>query len=79
MPHISSGSVVALLSCVFMSIASIVSAGEAIPVKRVPAEWEPQEAIWLQWTGSWEKSFETSFARLSSVIVQYETDRKSVV
>ena len=73
MPHISSASVVALLSCIFMSIASIVSAGEAIPVKRVPAEWEPQEAIWLQWPGSWEKSFETSFARLSNVIVQYET------
>ena len=51
----------------------MVAAGEAISVKRVPAEWEPQEAIWLQWPGNWEKSFETSFARLSNVIVQYET------
>jgi agmatine/peptidylarginine deiminase len=24
-------------------------------LKRVPAEWEPQEAIWLQWPGRWEK------------------------
>ena len=73
MPHISSASVVALLFCTFTSIASMVAAGEAISVKRVPAEWEPQEAIWLQWPGNWEKSFETSFARLSNVIVQYET------
>ena len=51
----------------------MVAVGEAISVKRVPAEWEPQEAIWLQWPGNWEKSFETSFARLSNVIVQYET------
>ena len=73
MPHIASPSVVALLSGAFMIIGSTVSAGEVVPVKRVPAEWEPQEAIWLQWPGSWEKSFETSFARLSNVIVQYET------
>jgi len=73
MPHIASPSVVALLSGAFMIIGSTVSAGEVVPVKRVPAEWEPQEAIWLQWPGNWEKSFETSFARLSNVIVQYET------
>ncbi|MDB9976199.1 agmatine deiminase family protein, partial [Candidatus Thioglobus sp.] len=23
--------------------------------KRVPAEWETQEAIWMQWPGYWEK------------------------
>ena len=42
-------------------------------VRRVPAEWEPQEAIWLQWPGRWEKSHETAFARMSSVIARYET------
>ena len=56
-----------------MIVGATVSAGETVPVKRVPAEWEPQEAIWLQWPGSWEKSYESSFARLSNVIVQYET------
>ena len=35
-------------------------------VRRVPAEWEPQEAIRLQWPGRWEKSHETAFARMSS-------------
>ena len=42
-------------------------------VRRVPAEWEPQEAIWLQWPGRREKSHETAFARMASVIVRYET------
>jgi len=42
-------------------------------VRRVPAEWEPQEAIWLQWPGHWEKAHETAFARMSSVIAHYET------
>ena len=41
-------------------------------VRRVPAEWEPQEAIWLQWPSRWEKSHETAFARMSSVIAHYE-------
>lgn len=41
--------------------------------RRVPAEWEPQEAIWLQWLSRWEKVGETAFARKSNVIVRYET------
>ena len=40
--------------------------------KRVPAEWEPQEAIWLQWPGPYEKAHETAFAKMTSVIVAYE-------
>lgn len=39
----------------------------------VPAEWEPQEAIWLQRPERWEKSHETAFARMASVIAHYET------
>ena len=41
-------------------------------VIRVPAEWEPQEAVWLQWPGRYEKTFETAFAAMSAVIVQYQ-------
>ena len=40
--------------------------------RRVPAEWEPQEAIWLQWLGEWEKTYEQAFAAFSCVIIQYE-------
>ena len=38
----------------------------------MPAEWEPQEAIWLQWPGEWEKTYETAFAAFSCIIIQYE-------
>lgn len=40
--------------------------------KRVPAEWEPQEAMWLQWPGRWEKVYEPAFVKMTGVIVQYE-------
>ena len=40
--------------------------------KRVPAEWEPQEAIWLQWPGQWGKAHETAFAKIAVVIAEYE-------
>ena len=40
--------------------------------RRVPAEWEPQEAIWLQWPGEWEKTYEQAFAAFSCIIIQYE-------
>ncbi len=39
---------------------------------RVPAEWEPQEAIWLQWPGRYEKSLEDGFAKMAAVIIQYQ-------
>ena len=41
-------------------------------LRRVPAEWEPQEAIWLQWPGPWEKTYEEAFAAFSCIIIQYE-------
>ena len=40
--------------------------------RRVPAEWEPQEAIWLQWPGEWEQTYEEAFAAFSCIIIQYE-------
>ena len=46
--------------------------GGALAKRRVPAEWEPQEAIWLQWPGEWEKTYEEAFAAFSCIIIQYE-------
>jgi agmatine deiminase len=48
------------------------SATEPSSSKRVPAEWEPQEAIWLQWPGRYEKTYEPAFAKMANVIVAYE-------
>jgi len=44
----------------------------AQPIRRVPAEFEPQEAVWLQWPGPFEKMYEPAYAEISNVIVQYE-------
>ena len=41
-------------------------------LKRVPAEWEPQEAIWIQWPGHWEKAYEPTFAKMADIISRYE-------
>ncbi len=48
------------------------AAGNAAEGKRVPAEWEPQEAIWLQWPGRYEKVYETSFAKMATVVANYQ-------
>ncbi|MEM6295983.1 MAG: agmatine deiminase family protein [Myxococcota bacterium] len=32
--------------------------------RRVPAEWEPQAAVWLQWPQQWEVHFEPAFAEI---------------
>ena len=42
-------------------------------LKRVPAEWEPQEAIWLKWPGRWEKDYEKAIAKISDIISRYQT------
>ena len=44
----------ALLGVVILSAAESGAASDS--ARRVPAEWEPQEAIWLQWPGRWEKA-----------------------
>lgn len=41
--------------------------------KRVPAEWEHQTAIWLQWPGRFEKTYELAFAQFSAIISRYQT------
>ena len=41
-------------------------------IKRVPAEWELQEAIWIQWPGYWEKDYEMTFAKITNIVSRYE-------
>jgi agmatine deiminase len=49
-----------------------VGAAFGQPVRRVPGEFEPQEAIWLQWPGPFEKTYEPAYAQISNVIAQYQ-------
>lgn len=45
---------------------------QSITELRVPAEWEPQEAIWIQWPNKFEKIHEPAFADISSVVIRYQ-------
>ena len=40
--------------------------------KRVPAEWEPQESVWLQWPSEFERVFQPAFAQMSAIISRYQ-------
>ena len=61
-----------LLVLLMAPLGAATSDAGQTATKRVPAEWEPQEAIWLQWPGRWEKTYEKAFAKVSSVIPRYE-------
>jgi agmatine deiminase len=58
-----------LLSVLILLGISTVSFAQ---IRRVPAEFEPQEAVWLQWPGPFEKTYEPAYAEISNVISQYE-------
>jgi agmatine deiminase len=53
-------------------LAQLATLAFAQPAIRVPGEFEQQEAIWLQWPGKWEKTYEPAYAEISKVIVQYQ-------
>jgi len=60
-----------LVSVINMNI-NIQANESTYKIKRVPAEWEPQEAIWMQWPGYWEKDYELTFAKITNIISRYE-------
>ncbi len=39
---------------------------------RVPAEWEPHAATWMQWPGDWEAAMRPAFADIIDVVQDYE-------
>jgi agmatine deiminase len=44
--------------------------------RRMPAEWEPQAAVWLQWPQPWEGTrVQTAFVDIIEVITEYEDVR----
>ena len=47
------------------------SMGEAAEF-RVPAEWEPQAAIWMQWPGKYEKAMRPAFADIIRSVQAHE-------
>ena len=59
---------------VLLSVIGINTSANEVnnSTKRVPAEWENQEAIWMQWPGYWEKEYETTFANIADIISRYQ-------
>ena len=39
---------------------------------RVPAEWEPHSATWMQWPGPYETALRPAFADIIKVVSAYE-------
>ncbi len=61
-----------ILCPVSVSAMTLENTYQSFTEIRVPAEWEPQEAIWIQWPGRYEKQFEIAFSKLAEIVVQYE-------
>ena len=59
-----------------ISILGSITNGSEVhyKTKRVPAEWEPQEAIWMQWPGYWEKDYEITFAKMANTVQYFSYD-----
>jgi agmatine deiminase len=49
-----------------------LSANQLTSGKRVPAEWEPQQAVWLQWPSEFERVFQPAFANMTAIISRYQ-------
>lgn len=46
---------------------------EEVPVSvRIPAEWEPHAATWIQWPGKWEEANRANLADIIDVLQDYE-------
>ena len=61
--------------CIFLTLSLFLTLGINVhstetnnSLKRVPAEWEPQEAIWIQWPGHWEKAYEPNIVNMAAII-----------
>ena len=65
-----------LLSVLILSAVSAVAFAQ---IRRVPAEFEPQEAVWLQWPGQFEKMYEPAYAEIANVIVQHENEKLHIL
>ncbi len=67
---------VTVLSTFFAACAGAPPVTDLLPgeVRRTPAEWEPQEAVWLQWPVAEEgDAVQRVFVDIVGVVAQYET------
>lgn len=65
------------LHFIFCSLAVLVATGALTPLAaasdhQVLAEWEPQEATWMQWPGAYEVGLEPVFVDIIDVVHRYQ-------
>ncbi len=60
------------LGIAFIGLLALPSWGADESQLRVPAEWEPHVATWMQWPGRWEAAMRPAFARIIDVVQDYE-------
>lgn len=66
-------SILPILPLAIFSLAILAVPGcSAASDIRVPAEWEPHAATWMQWPGFWEAEMRPEFAAIIDVIQDYE-------
>ena len=64
---------IVLLACAPHTAETVLLEGEA---RRMPAEWEPQAAVWLQWPQPFDgEEMEQAFVSITEVLARYETVR----
>ena len=61
--------VAVLVGCVAIGEPYISDANAGL---RVPAEWEPHVATWMQWPSQWESEMRPAFADIVNVVQGYE-------
>jgi agmatine deiminase len=67
-----------MLIALFVSVlvGCVIPRGTLMPTPnlalRVPAEWEPHAATWMQWPGQWEAEMRPAFADIINVVQDYE-------
>ena len=67
-----------VIRCLFSSVLILIlslsqTATATEPTgKRILAEWERQEATWLQWRGPYERIYEPTFAQMAGIVSRYQ-------
>jgi agmatine deiminase len=62
---------VGMMSCLVLLVSASAALGLP-PIKRVPAEWETHEALWVQWPGPFEQTYVPAYAEITNVVAQYQ-------
>lgn len=58
--------------CLLAVVGAATATPALPPVRRVPAEWEPQAAMWLQWPGPFEQTYVPAYAEIAKVVAGYQ-------